>query len=242
MAYSLRKRKLNNMKKNFPYYKQPFIVPSLLSADFSNLEMEIRRVEKFSGWIQLDIMDGHFVKNLSFGPHIAKCVSKITKLPLDIHLMVEYPFDFIEIFAASQADIITVHYESFSFIKAIKEIKKRNLKAGIAIKPETEFEAVIPYLDMVDLLLIMTVEPGFGGQKFIVDMLDKIKKARDFFDKKHMKKYIQIDGGVNEKNIIDALNSGANSFVCGTSVFDKNKPGNIKKMYNLIYGDKKRKG
>jgi len=229
--------KHNNMVR-FPDCLDNFIVPSILSADISNLYKEIKSVEKYSGWIQVDVMDGHFVPNLSFGPNVVMSLRKITMLPIDVHLMVEEPLNFIKAFIKNGADLITVHYESKKFYEAIKLIKKSGKKAGIAIRPGTDFKKIAPYLKAVDLILIMTVEPGFGGQSFIFNMLDKIKEARDYINSKKMKKYIQVDGGISEETLIYALNSGANSFVMGSGLFGKKNPDNIKKIYNLIYGGK----
>lgn len=228
----LRRERLSKVR--FPSLDENFIVPSVLSADFSNLQREIRKVERYSGWIHIDIMDGHFVKNLSFGPHITSCIRKITDLPLDVHLMVENPIDFIDPFVKSGADLITVHYESKDFLKAIKKIKKLGIKAGIAIKPKTPPDIIYPYIKMVDLILIMSVEPGFGGQEFIWDVVGKIKDIRDFITSRSLKKYIQVDGGINERTILYAMKAGANSFVMGSALFSRRNPFFVKKMYNLI--------
>ncbi len=220
--------------KKFPKYDEVFISPSVLSADFSCLKKEIKSIEKYSGWIQLDVMDGHFVPNLSFGPHIASCIKKISNLPLDVHLMVEKPLLFIEPFVKSGADLITVHYESKDFESALRLIKRFNKKVGIAIKPKTSFEKIKKYIKFCDLILVMTVEPGFGGQSFMFDMLDKIKKAKDFITVNRLKKYIQVDGGVNENTMFYAINCGANSLVMGSAVFGKKNPDNIKRLWRLI--------
>ncbi|MCX7905891.1 MAG: ribulose-phosphate 3-epimerase [Elusimicrobiales bacterium] len=218
----------------FPSIYDNFIVPSILSADFSNLSKEIKKVEKYSGWIQVDVMDGHFVKNLSFGPHITSCLRKITDLPIDVHLMVEEPLNFIDSFSKAGANIITVHYESKNFLSALKKIKSFKLKSGIAVKPKTPAYVVKKYLDIVDLVLVMTVEPGFGGQEFIFDMLEKIKELRDFINLNKLPVYLQVDGGINENTILYAINSGANSFVMGSALFREKNPFFIKKMYNFI--------
>ncbi|MGC9069705.1 MAG: ribulose-phosphate 3-epimerase [Elusimicrobiales bacterium] len=218
----------------FPDFNSNFIVPSILSADLSNLEKEIKKVENYSGWIQVDVMDGHFVKNLSFGPHITSCLRRITHLPIDVHLMVEDPDMFVETFANTGVNIINVHFESKTFLSAIRKIKRMKLKAGIAINPKTPVSKVFPYLNMVDIVLIMTVEPGFGGQSFMFDMLKKIRNLREYITAKNMKKYIQVDGGINEDTIFYAMNSGANSFVMGSAIFSKKNPFFIKKLYNLI--------
>lgn len=223
----------------FPRLDENFIVPSVLSADFSNLKKEIKSVEKYSGWIQVDVMDGHFVKNLSFGPHITSCIRKITHLPIDVHLMVEQPDLFIEPFFNAGASLITVHIESNGFKKAIRKIKSLGMKCGIAIKPKTPISKVLSYIGDVDLILIMTVEPGFGGQSFMFDMLEKIKFVRDYLTRHSIERYVQVDGGINENTILYALNSGANSFVMGSALFSKKNPSYIKKIYNLIKGNEK---
>ena len=220
--------------RRFPPANEKFIVPSILSADIANLYREVKSVEKYCGWIQVDVMDGHFVKNLSFGPHVVRCLRRITSLPIDIHLMVENPSDFVEPFFKAGADLITVHFESRMFEKALKIIKKFKLKSGIAIKPKTPFKKIENYIKDVDLVLIMTVEPGFGGQDFIYGMLEKIKEAREFITRKEIEKYIQVDGGINEKTIKDALENGANSFVMGFALFSEKNPSFIKKMYNIL--------
>jgi len=215
-------------------YTEKFIVPSILSADFSCLKKEIKSVEKYAGWIQVDIMDGHFVPNLSFGPHITSNLRKITKLPIDVHLMVENPLDFIIPFYKSGADLITCHIESKNFLKALKKTKQLNIMAGLAIKPATPIKNVLKYLNHIDLLLIMTVEPGFGGQAFIESMLDKIKEASAIREKKGYKFHIQVDGGINEKTIFDCIKAGANSFVMGNALFSRRNPYFIKMLYNKI--------
>ncbi|MBP7796703.1 MAG: ribulose-phosphate 3-epimerase [Elusimicrobiales bacterium] len=218
----------------FPDYKDNFIVPSVLSADFSCLKKEIKKVEKYSGWIQLDVMDGHFVDNLSFGPHVAKCLKNVTELPLDVHLMVEEPVKFVKPFIDSGAGVITSHFESNDFLKAIKMVKDAGIKAGIAIKPRTPAKKILKYIPLVDLILVMTVEPGFGGQSFMYDMLDKIKEIRDYLTINKLNKYLQVDGGINENTLIYALNSGANSFVMGSALFSKNNPSFIKRIAKSI--------
>jgi len=227
---------MNIKKTAFPEHDCNFIVPSILSADFSCLKKDIQSIEKYSGWIQIDVMDGHFVPNLSFGPHIASNVRKITNLPLDVHLMVEKPFNFVNSFYRSGANLITCHIESEDFLKAIKEIKRLGLKAGIALNPRTDFSKAIKYLKYVDLLLIMTVNPGFGGQEFISEMLEKIKIAKKFKDENKMKYYIQVDGGINENNIFKVLRAGANSIVMGSGLFSKDNPKFIKRLFDNIGG------
>lgn len=218
------------MKTFFPSYKKNFIVPSVLSADFGRLREEIKSVEKHCGWIQVDIMDGHFVPNLSFGPHITKNLRSLTKLPLDAHLMVERPLDFAEPFAKAGADLITVHAESENFAAALKAIKRKGLKAGLALRPRTPFSRAEKYLKELDLLLVMTVEPGFGGQEFMRGMLAKIKEAKAARERKGLSFHIQVDGGVNAETAFECLSAGANSLVMGSALFSEKNPAFIKKL------------
>ena len=192
------------------------IAPSILSADFSRLGEEIKDVEKSGAdWIHVDIMDGHFVPNLTIGPVVVKAIRPVTKLPLDVHLMIENPEKYIESFAKAGADIITFHIESQDdpkeVIKLIRYFKK---KVGVSIKPKTDIKTVEPILSMVDMVLVMTVEPGFAGQEFILDCLPKIENLRKIF-----KKDIQVDGGINESTAAEVRSSGANVIVAGTAVF-----------------------
>lgn len=222
------------MKRGFPDCNGIYIVPSILSADFSFLKKEIKSVERYSGWFQVDIMDGHFVPNLSFGPHITSNLRKITRLPIDVHLMVTNPSDFIIPFYKAGADLITCHIESQNFEKALSHIKKIGLKAGLALKPYTPLKRALKYLHKIDLLLVMTVEPGFGGQKFIYSMLDKISLAYKIKKEKEYSFHIQVDGGINEKTIFECLKAGANSFVMGSALFSRENPSFISKLYRAI--------
>ena len=192
------------------------IAPSILSADFSRLGEEIRAVEKAGAdWIHVDVMDGHFVPNITIGPLVVKSVRPITKLTLDVHLMIKEPLKFVESFAKAGSDIITFHSEveedPREIIKLIRYYKK---KAGISIKPNTDLKTISGVLSMVDMVLIMTVEPGFGGQNFIFDCLPKIEELRKIF-----KKDIEVDGGINDETARDALKSGANVLVAGSFIF-----------------------
>ena len=192
------------------------IAPSILSADFSRLGEEIKNVEKSGAdWIHVDIMDGHFVPNLTIGPVVVKAIRPVTRLPLDVHLMIENPEKYIESFAKAGADIITFHIESQNdpkeVIKLTRYFKK---KVGVSIRPKTDLKAIEPILSMVDMVLIMTVEPGFAGQQFILDCLPKIENLRKIF-----KKDIQVDGGINESTSREVISSGANVIVAGTAVF-----------------------
>ncbi|MFA4981249.1 MAG: ribulose-phosphate 3-epimerase [Candidatus Omnitrophota bacterium] len=192
------------------------IAPSILSADFSKLGQEIRDVEKAGAdWIHVDVMDGHFVPNITIGPVVVKSIRPMTKLPLDVHLMIDNPEKYIESFAKAGSDIITFHAEveekPKEIIKLIKYYKK---KAGVSIRPKTDLESIKSILPMVDMVLIMTVEPGFAGQEFILDCLPKIEELRKLF-----KKDIEVDGGINESTAAEVITKGANVIVAGTAVF-----------------------
>lgn len=192
------------------------IAPSILSADFSVLGQEIRKVEDAGAdWIHVDVMDGHFVPNITIGPLVVKSIRPVTKLTLDVHLMIKEPEKYIESFAKAGSDIITFHSEIENdpreVIKLIKYYKK---KAGVSIKPKTDIKKIEGILSMVDMVLIMTVEPGFGGQDFMFDCLDKIKNLRKAF-----KKDIEVDGGINDMTARDCFNSGANVLVAGSFIF-----------------------
>lgn len=173
------------------------ISASILSCDFLNLENELKKLErKGIDSFHLDIMDGHFVPNISFGPHISDCVKKYTSLPIETHLMVTNPLNFVDKFSYSET--IYFHMESYDNInEVINEIKKMNISAGITINPKTSYEKLIPYLNKIDKVLIMTVEPGFGGQKFMYDQIDKIKSLKKIIDKNNYNVEIAADGGIN---------------------------------------------
>ena len=193
------------------------VSPSILSSDFSRLGEEIKKLEENGAdWIHIDVMDGHFVPNLTIGAPVVKSLRKITKLPLDVHLMIDNPKTYIKDFALAGADIITFHYEAVNNVKPlIDEIHSYNIKAGISIKPKTPSNAIFEYIDIVDLILIMTVEPGFGGQKFMQNCADKIK---DFKNIKY-NKIIEVDGGINDITGKYCTNLGANALVAGNYIF-----------------------
>ena len=198
-----------------------FIAPSLLAANFANLEKDIIEAEQAGIKIlHLDIMDGHFVPNLTMGPPVVKSIRNMTNMIFDVHLMLTDPIDFIEPFAKSGADHITFHIESNSDVaKTIKLIKEHSMTVGLCVKPNTPIEKIYPYLEEIDLVLIMTVEPGFGGQSFMSDMLPKAEKLREKI--KALKKdiHIQIDGGIGVATITKAADAGANIMVAGNSIF-----------------------
>ncbi len=192
------------------------IAPSILSADFSRLGEEVKAVERSGAdWIHADVMDGHFVPNITMGPLAVKSIRPLTKLPIDVHLMIKEPEKYIEPFAKAGADIITFHIESEGdpkeIIRLIKYFKKR---AGVSIKPDTDVRLIAPILQMIDMVLVMTVEPGFGGQGFMSECLPKIEDVRRIFSKD-----IEVDGGINTLSAKDVIAKGANVIVAGTSVF-----------------------
>ena len=198
-----------------------FIAPSLLAANFANLQDDISSIESAGIKIlHLDVMDGHFVPNISMGQPVIRGIRNISGLIFDTHLMISEPIKYIESFVKSGADHITFHYESEGNVQnTIDEIKKHGLTVGISIKPGTLPQVLLPYLSQIDMVLVMTVEPGFGGQSFMDNMLPKVKFLRGEIDKYDRKVFLQVDGGIDEKTISKVSAAGANIFVAGTSVF-----------------------
>jgi ribulose-phosphate 3-epimerase len=211
------------------------ISPSILSADFSQLGKEIKRLEEGGAdMIHVDVMDGHFVPNLTIGPPVIKALRKYTKLPFDVHLMIAPVHKYIQDYADAGADIITIHPEATKNLKeSIDYIKKLKKKVGVSLNPETEIHLILDYLSEIDLILIMSVHPGFGGQKFMPEVLDKIKELKKIKDEKKLNFDIEIDGGINFDNNKLAIEAGANILVSGTTIF-KNNDGNIKKNIDLL--------
>ena len=197
------------------------ISPSVLASDFSRLGDEAERMEKCGAdWLHLDVMDGHFVPNISFGAPVIASIRGRVKLPFDVHLMISEPLRYIDDFAKAGADIITFHIESESGAdETVEKIHSFGIKAGISIKPATPASAVFPYLGKADMILVMTVEPGFGGQSFMFETMDKVTQIRREADRLGIDIDIQVDGGINDKTVTTAAQAGANVFVAGSAVF-----------------------
>ena len=211
------------------------ISPSILSADFSQLGKEIKRLEEGGAdMIHVDVMDGHFVPNLTIGPPVIKALRKKCSLKFDVHLMISQVHKYIEAYADAGADIITIHPEATNNLEAsILKIKKLNKKAGVSLNPGSKINLILDLLDKIDLVLIMSVNPGFGGQKFMPEVLDKIKELKKIQKEKNISFDIEIDGGINFDNCKTAIDAGANILVSGTTIF-KSNDGDIKKNINLL--------
>ncbi len=207
------------------------IAPSILSSDFSKLGSEIKMLEdNGADWIHIDVMDGHFVPNLTIGAPVVKALKKVSDIPLDVHLMIDNPNKYIKDFALAGADIITFHYEAANenTNDIIKEIHSYGIKAGISIKPGTKPSAIFKYTEDIDLILIMTVEPGFGGQKFMSYCADKIKELKQKVKKETI---IEVDGGINDKTAEYCISQGANALVAGSYIFSSS---NIRKAIEAL--------
>jgi ribulose-phosphate 3-epimerase len=211
------------------------ISPSILSADFSQLGNEIKRLEEGGAdMIHVDVMDGHFVPNLTMGPSIIKALRQYTKLPFDVHLMISPVHKYIQDYADAGADIITIHPEATKDLKrSIQHIRSLNKKVGVSLNPETEIDIITDLLNEIDLVLIMSVNPGFAGQKFIPKVLDKIRELKKIKNQRNLNFDIEIDGGINFDNNKLAIEAGANILVSGTTIF-KNNNGNVKKNIDLL--------
>ena len=211
------------------------ISPSILSANFSQLGNEIKRLEEGGAdMIHVDVMDGHFVPNLTIGPPVIKTLRNYTKLPFDVHLMISPVHKYIKDYANAGADIITIHPEATdNLVNSINHIKELKKKVGVSLNPDTEIDVIINLLDQIDLVLIMSVFPGFGGQKFMPEVIKKIEELNKIKMEKDLKYDIEVDGGINFSNSKIVLNAGANILVSGTTIFKENN-GNIKKNIDSL--------
>lgn len=210
--------------------------PSILSADFTKLGEEIETIDNAGAeYIHVDVMDGMFVPSISYGMPVIKSIRKSTGKVFDVHLMISEPIRYIADFAASGADMITVHVEACSDVVAtIEEIREYKLKVGITLNPDTPVSAIKPYLNRVDMVLIMSVNPGFGGQKFITSSVDKIKEVKRLRDELNLSYDIEIDGGINIDNLATVLEAGANVIVAGSAIFRGDAAENVKKFKSIM--------
>jgi ribulose-phosphate 3-epimerase len=201
---------------------EPKFAPSILSADFSRLAEAVLAVERAGAdWIHVDVMDGHFVPNLTFGPKMVADLRKATRLPLDVHLMIERPEDWVDRYADAGATYLTIHVEASSNVPGtLQAIRARGVRPGLTLNPETAVAAVLPYLDSIDLALVMSVHPGFGGQKFIENALDKVKIIREALDSANLPADLEVDGGIKPENAGRVVAAGASVLVAGSAIFE----------------------
>jgi ribulose-phosphate 3-epimerase len=225
------------MKKNTKSTPQTKIAASILAGDFGRLADDAKRIEDSgANYLHIDIMDGHFVPNITMGPQAVAAINRATNMFLDVHLMIYNPFEYVERFIESGADNITFHFEATEDIEeVISYIKRCNVRASLAFNPETSMSLIPKYLDQVDMVLLMTVHPGFGGQEFIYDVLDKVRFVRESIDKLNINIDIEVDGGINEKTAQEAREAGANVIVAGTYLFNAK---NMREAVTTLRGTK----
>ena len=209
------------------------VSPSILSADFVNLERDIRSLTSAGAdYVHVDVMDGLFVPNITIGIPVVAAIRKITELPLDVHLMIDRPLRYVDDFCKAGSDILTIHVEADSeenTLAALKRIRELGVKAAISVKPKTPAQAVLPFLPYCDLILVMTVEPGFGGQSFMEDMMPKLKEIRSYIDAENPDCELEVDGGINEKTALICRENGANVLVAGSAYFKAADPASFVK-------------
>ena len=209
------------------------IAPSILSADFANLQRDIERIST-ADYVHVDVMDGLFVPNISIGIPVVKCIRPVTALPLDVHLMIQEPVRYVDQFCDAGADIVTCHVEADTqenILAAIDKIHAKGKKAGVVVKPRTPASAVLPFIDRVEMILVMTVEPGFGGQKFMADMMPKVQAIRGYIDAMNPTCELEVDGGVDANTCHQCIHAGANVLVAGSAVYKaEDIPARIKEL------------
>lgn len=217
------------------------IAPSILSADFSKLADDIHKVEKYVDMLHIDVMDGHFVPNITFGPPVVRSIRVVTKLPFDVHLMVQQPDNFVDAFIDAGANLLTVHVETAVHLnRTISNIKKKGARAGVVLNPSTPLSSLDHVLADIDMVLIMTVNPGFGGQQFIKSMLPKIKALKERIEKEKLDVEIEVDGGINSETARQAVAAGADVLVAGSYIYESGDiPAAISSLKNIGQGKKK---
>jgi len=208
-----------------PHSKSIIVSPSLLSCDFANIQSEVNAVtDAGADWLHVDVMDGHFVNNITIGPPVVKAIKKVSKIPLDVHLMIEQPEKYVDEFIKAGSDYLTIHVEATENpMDVLRKIKAQNVNPGITLRPKTAISEILPFLDEVSLVLIMTVEPGFGGQAFMNEQVEKIKVLKQEIDKRKLDIHIEVDGGINQQTAKICRDAGANAFVSGSYIFNSGK-------------------